>query len=68
MENCFESVRIFANNCGNCQYERSQAMNRIITDIIRVAVGAAGLAVCRLIDSALKDEVNGLCDFSQDDF
>lgn len=43
-------------------------MNRIITDIIRVAVGAAGLAVCRLIDSALKDEVKGLCDFSQDDF
>lgn len=43
-------------------------MNRIITDIIRVTVGAAGLAVCRLIDSALKDEVNSLCDFSQDDF
>lgn len=43
-------------------------MNRIVSDIIRVTVSAAGLAVCRLIDSSLKDEVNSLCDFSQDDF
>lgn len=42
-------------------------MDPIVSKIIRVAVGAAGLAVCNLIDSALRDEVNSLCDFNRDD-
>lgn len=58
-----------ANNCDICQFERSKFfMDPIVSKIIKVTVGVAGLALCSLINSALKDEVSNLCDFDLDDF
>ena len=43
-------------------------MDPIVSKIIKVTVGVAGLALCSLINSALRDEVSSLCDFDLDDF